>query len=53
MAVWQLFARIRVHGCVFNRAGTACTARQMRNGLLLGNMLLWIIIIVAAATALA
>lgn len=36
--------------CLFGGAAVHCTARQMRNGFLLINMVVWVLIIIALRT---
>jgi hypothetical protein len=48
MAAWQQLVATRLLGCLLDRAEATCTARQMRNGLLLCNFVAWILILVAA-----
>lgn len=48
MAVWLQLILTRFCDCILDRAVTACTARQLRNGLLLCNFVAWILILVAA-----
>lgn len=43
----HLLARLRRDGCIFSKADRECTAREMRNGLLLCNFVAWLLIIVA------
>jgi hypothetical protein len=49
MVAWRDFARILCGACVLSRAHAACTGRQIRNGLLLCNLLAWMAIVLAAA----
>lgn len=49
MAAWRDFARIICGACAVDRVQAECTGRQIRNGLLLCNLLAWMMIIMAAA----
>lgn len=45
----RLIERLRRDGCLFTPIDRACSARQIRNGLLLCNALAWVIIIAAVS----
>ena len=44
-ALKQARAPLRMALCLFGRGQKPCTGRQMRNGLILANMIVWILII--------
>jgi hypothetical protein len=43
----RVLARFLFEYCLYGRATTPCTARQMRKGFLAINMIVWILIVVA------